>query len=541
MRLAPISIPYRAVQKASSLVITAVLILSVGSAGIGGVLGFVGLAVGIVAVALAYELAYYRRFEYELTDDTFDLRSGVVSRREREIPYRRIQNVDVTQNVLQRVAGIAAVNLETAGGDVTEAVIRYVTVDEAERLQRDIRRRKRGDEPAPADGEEETVEELFTISPSELTLVGVLSFDPRVPGAIFALLSGSIPLVSRLLPGDISGMVFALGLAVVFTGIMLLSWLAGVVSAVVNYYGFRLARTDDELRYERGLLQRYSGTIPFDKIQTVTIEENPLKRRFGFATLAIETAGYAPGQAGGRGSEAAVPLASVDRVRSLANELEPFGDPDFERPPKRIRRRYAFRYLLALGAITAALYGVVALFGNGFPWYAPAAAVLAVPFAAHYKWKHRGYWLGANHVVTRNGFWVRRTKVVPYYRIQTVIDTRTVFQRRWDVATIIVDTAGSLSVLGDDAAAVDIDDEDANALRGELNDRLRAAMADRRRRQRTAFQWFVDEDPTEIGNGFDDEDADENGADAAGPSRTADFRRESDARSAERSPDETDR
>jgi len=56
------------------------------------------------------------------------------------------------------------------------------------------------------------------------------------------------------------------------TGIFLLAWglllfvlAAWIVSAILTftrYYGFRLTRADDELYYERGLLQRYSGTIP---------------------------------------------------------------------------------------------------------------------------------------------------------------------------------------------------------------------------------------------------------------------------------------
>ena len=534
MKLAPIAVPYRVAQKSGSLILTIVILASIG-AGLQFDSFWVLAAVGAVLIIITgYEVAYYRRFRYELTPDTFDLQSGVFSRREREIPYGRIQNVDISRNILQRLLGISAVNIETAGGGSTEASIQYVTVEEGQRLQREIRHYKRDPEPVAEDSRTEPSNDtavggttddgeaddgrapasdsprserradeqlLFELNPSELALAGVLSFDPRVPGVLIAVFTGSIPFVSPILPTTGSTVILIATVGILLIGAIVLAWIVGAVSAILNYWGFRLLRSGDELRYERGLLQQYSGTIPFEKIQAMTIEDNPLKRRVGYATLAVETAGYAPGQASGRGTEAAVPLASRDRVEQLAAEIDSFGTPNFSRPPKRIRRRYLARYLLALGAIAAALYAVsVFVFrAASIPWYLPLVATLLTPVAAHYKWLHRGYWLGENHVVTRNGFWNRETKIVAYYRIQTVIDRRTVFQRRWNVASVVVDTAGSLSVLGQDCAAVDIDDENAVALRTTLTERLNDALIDRRamRRTRSAASPAGDSEPTE--------------------------------------------
>jgi putative membrane protein len=492
MKLSPLSIPYKAVQKGASIVFTLAFILFSGASsflgGIGGPLVAVGL-LGLVVVALVgYEILYYQRYDYELTADSFDIRSGVVSRRNREIPLRRVQNVDISRNVVQRVLGIAALDFETAGGSQTEAAIRYVTFEEAKRLQSEISRLKRGAaEDAPA---AETTE-LFALSDRELAVVGALSFDLRGPGLLAFLLSGSIPVASSFFSFGDEALVLAVGAILVLAAILAVSWVAGIAIAVVNYYGFRLSRTEDELQYERGLLQRYDGSIPFDKIQTLTIEDNPLKRYFGYATLAIETAGYAPGQGAQRGSEAAVPLAERDRVLTLANDIEQFGTPEFARPPKRIRRRYAARYLIVLGVVTGVLFAVDSLAALTVPWYATLVVLPVIPVAAHYKWKHRGYWLGNEHVVTRNGFWKRQTKVVPYYRIQTVIDSQTLFQRRWRVATVTVDTAGSLSLVAQDAAAVDIESDEAESVRAELEERLVTSVADRRSARRLARQPVV--------------------------------------------------
>ncbi|MFC7195434.1 PH domain-containing protein [Halosimplex aquaticum] len=112
-------------------------------------------------------------------------------------------------------------------------------------------------------------------------------------------------------------------------------------------------------------------------------------------------------------------------------------------------------------------------------WYVPLLATPLIPVAAHLKWRSRGYALGDEHVVTRNGFWVRKQKVVPYHRVQTVFTTQTIFQRRRDLATVTVDTAGSQSITGDDAEAVDIDAETAERIRERVPDELYGALARR--------------------------------------------------------------
>jgi putative membrane protein len=501
MKLSPLSVPYRVLERGGSLLVAAAFLLFSGGSMLDGLAGplslFALLGVGVLLL-IGYEVAYYQRYEYELTTDTFDIHSGVFARRDREIPLRRIQNVDISRNVVQRVLGLAAVSFETAGGSETEASLRFVSVEEATRLQREVPRLKRGGGGAEPE-EPEPATELFALSQRELTLVGVLSFDFRVPGVLALVLSGSVPAVSPMLParGALPLAAFVLLLVV---GVFVFSWAAGAVAAFVNYYDFHLVRAGEELQYERGLLQRYNGSIPFDKVQTLTVEDTPLKRYFGYATLLIETAGYAPGQSsgGGRGSEAAVPLATRDRVFELANAIDSFGAPELNRPPKRVRRRYAVRYLLVVGVLTGLLFAVDTAIGLGtlpFPWYLPVALLPVIPPAAHLKWTHRGYWLGDDHVVTRNGVWNRQTKVVPYDRIQTVIDSRTLFQRRWNLATVTVDTAGSLSLTGGDAAAVDVDDAVADDLRAELDERLRAALAERRRVRQARRRQSLGGDP----------------------------------------------
>lgn len=486
MKLHPLTIPVRGGSRALGMAIAA-LVLGTAAGGalvargiIPAWASFSGpvLAVLLGALAIGYEILWHQRFIYELTPDTLNIDSGVLFKREREIPLRRIQNVDIKRSLFQRVLGIARVNIETAGGGSTEASLQFVSVQEARRIQEEIQTRKRRlredvpeTEEAPPEPERES---LFELDDQDLILYSILSFDPRVLSVLFVVIPSALPMMTPNMDGAAASVFLVFGLV----GALALAfgiWVLSAFARFVQFYGFKLSRVDDELRYERGLLQRYDGSIPLDKIQTVVVEENVLMRRFGYGSLSIETAGYAPGSTPSGGSEAAIPLAKRDQLYELAKTIEPFEVPEFERPPAAARRRYAIRYSIVAGIFLAIAYGVDTVLVS-FPWYVVAVLFLPIPLAARKKWEHRGWALLDGYVATRNGFWRRRIHIVPDFRVQTVIDRRTIFQRRWGLGTVVVDTASSRSIVSQDASAVDIAGETASELRDRIADRLQAAL-----------------------------------------------------------------
>ena len=526
-RLHPLSAAFDAVGyavQAGSFVFFAVVILR----------QFVGADLGLVfvlaplgaLVGLAYGVARYLRFTYELTEDTLVVESGVVARQRREIPLRRVQNVDVTRNALHRVFGLAVLRIETAGGGATEAELDAVDADEADRLRTALtaRRRRRGasDDARRSDAEtdeaggieteadagadpatagvaapEERV--LFSLSAPDLLVLCLVSFRPGAalipifgfPFAedlalaafrrVLSFVGTPLPSSATALP-SLSPEYVAVVATVGLVMFALTSWAVSAALTFAGYYGFRLARVEDELRYERGLVQRYSGTVPLDKVQTVAVDENVLMRALGYASLRVETAGYAPGSDASGGAEEAVPLADRAFVYDLARDVEPFESGGFTSPPRRARRRYAGRYALLLAGVTVVLVAASWLVVDlGRLPYAPLLFLPLAPVAAHLKWRSRGYRLDGDHLVTRTGFWRRTTRVVPYFRVQTVFERRTLFQRRWDLASVTADTASSASLLGRDATAFDVDGTEARELHETLRVRLRERLGRTRR------------------------------------------------------------
>ncbi|QZA88578.1 PH domain-containing protein [Salinarchaeum sp. IM2453] len=503
MKLHRLSIPFRIVENLLSLIGILILLGILITTQTEGVLTFVALGIATILLVTGiaiWQVAYYRRFEYHLTDDTLDIESGVISLREREIPYERIQNVAINRNVFQRAAGLAVVSVETAGGGSTEAKLRYVGTETAHWLQdelSDLKRKAEQDRTVDPTTETSDAKPLFEISGKELVILGIISLDSRFLLVVVLAISAFAPEIIGLL-GTASSLLVAVPIALLV--LYILTAALSAVYSVTNYYDFKLFGNGDELRYERGLLQRFSGTIPLTKIQALTISENVLARLTGYASLLVETAGYSPGESGG--SQSAIPVAKRSRVLQLARDIEPFNELSFTRPPKRTRQRYFRRYIWIVLGLAGIGFLVTNYTGFEFDWYWILVGLVLTYPAAHLKWKHRGYLITDRYILTRNGFWNRTIKIVPYHRVQVTFDRQSVFQMRWNLATLTVDTAGSQSLTTDNSKAVDIDEEVARELREHVIDEMFESI--RRKKRRRKYGSFAA--PIVTADEFDAED-----------------------------------
>lgn len=459
MKLSRKSIPYRSLKNSGS--IAAVLIFT-GSFSVQEFsltsLAVLAAAAGILLlVSVLWQFLVWRNYSFSVEKDSIRIRHGVLRKHDREIPLRRIQNVDITRNIVHRILDIAQANLETAGGSDSEASFRYLDTSEARDLQEKIRRKK-GDESQEKDRDEgiEKQEAIYEITDKELVLLGVASIDRKIVGGLFAVLFFFPAFIGGLM--DSTGLGLLTGLTLLFTGLVVVAWISSTVSVVLKYWGFKLYDRGESLEYERGLLNRSEGNIPKEKIQKLYFEENPLKRLLGYSTLKIETAGYSPSQSMEKGSEAAIPLAKHSRTVEIANRIEKIGNIDIQKIPGRARQRYSARYILVSLFLIGISLGVNRVTeGELFILnYLSASLIPVAIVAAHYKWKNKGYGVADNHFLTMNGFWNRKTMIVPYYRIQTLIESQTILQRQWNLSKLTLDTAGSGKIL-DDAKAVDLD------------------------------------------------------------------------------------
>lgn len=95
-----------------------------------------------IIVAEIYARMSYNRWFYEFTNEQLRLERGIIWKRYSNVPYERVQNVDITRGIIARLCGFSTVNIQTAGfaysanrGIFAEGYIPAVTIQEAEHIR----------------------------------------------------------------------------------------------------------------------------------------------------------------------------------------------------------------------------------------------------------------------------------------------------------------------------------------------------------------------------------------------------------------------
>ena len=92
----------------------------------------------IILLILVYAIGWVRRVttRYLVTDRRIQIRTGIATRRERTTHIDRVQNVNLTQTLFQRILGIGDVDWDTAGTEEASSEFRFRGVDDPSRLSR---------------------------------------------------------------------------------------------------------------------------------------------------------------------------------------------------------------------------------------------------------------------------------------------------------------------------------------------------------------------------------------------------------------------
>ena len=400
---------------------------------------------------------YYVRFRYWITDKELVVHSGVITRRKRNIPVERIQNIEIEQSLLPRLLGTAKVAVYTAGSDRAEGVLEFVSLKEAREIREVLREMQNrlkvgaGDVPAV----EETVDEnadgsdslltLFDMDPRRVVTAGLYHFSLLYVAAFFSMMQLIEPdptvTFSWLLRGPLSSWQpqieaspwIAAVLFIVSAG--LLSWISGVLITINKYYRFSLKLNDNKLYRRHGLMTLTEGTIPLARIQAVIIRSNPLMERFNWHRVELQTMGINVKQSG---FQEAAPFARREEVDELLQTLGSMPIPlEFDRVSPVTIRRFAFRLTFVLALIFLPLH----------LWVADMRlSLLLLPLVgvwSYLRYRAMGYRLTEQGFVVRKGVLRKHLWLIPRHKMQTFALRANVFQRRLGVENIYMDTAGA--------------------------------------------------------------------------------------------------
>jgi putative membrane protein len=406
---------------------------------------------GIVAMLVVSIILYWRRFEYRVGASEIRIDSGILNRKHRSIPFDRIQDVDITQGPVARLLGLARVEFETggtAGQDNDDGALAAIALPRAEALREQIRAR-RGKPATTADAAIEAAP-LFAMDLRRVLLAGLFNFSLAVIAGLFgatqtvgdvagfdvfarsfwgkALDAGS-PIADFILAHQITA-ALAGTVSLVLVGIG-----TGISRTLLREYRFRLDRTETGLRRRRGLLTLTDVTLPLRRAQAAIVGTGPLRERFGWRSLKLQSLGK---DEGSKGDHVVAPLATEAEAETILAELG-WHEVDPATEWRRVSPAYGWGFTIAVSLllIPAALQFVfVPLAGI------VGAAVVAALIATRWlSWRRYRYALDGDRLLVRSGWWRRRLVMLPLANIQSVDLIENVIGRRFGVAGLAIGVA----------------------------------------------------------------------------------------------------
>ena len=275
---------------------------------------------GFVAVCAVVWLAsglWWRRMGYQLGGDELSLRRGLFSTQLRTARYDRTQAVDVVEPVIARLFRLAAVRVETAGGQSSVIEIAYLKKADAEALREDILARVHG-APTPA----------ATDTDIDATAVDATGAHTPAEPAEEPTLVPEIPIARSLMAAALrASTLFLVGflIVVVVTRLPLSTALPILVGAIPNAWNVLdsswryTARTDGEvLNITYGLADCRRQSIRLDRIHAVQITQPFLWRPLGWYEVRVSVAGYGASASGkASGSTRILPVGTLAQARQF--------------------------------------------------------------------------------------------------------------------------------------------------------------------------------------------------------------------------------
>ncbi len=244
---------------------------------------FVWLATAFVASIVLLKLFSFawfvlRFYGYQLWSVGDDLRigCGLLTKVSATIPRSRIQFISIHRSWLGRRLGLAAIRIETAGGGGSEH----------ENASQSVGRRWF----VPVISESQLVPLIEHLRPGIEWRESQFNWQPLSPRARTRL--QRFGLIATVVLTLVAGLIWPPWGAAI--GIVLLPaflWLAGRHAKAMRY-----ARCGSLVVYRSGLLNRKCSCAFIDKIQALRLNESPFDRRWGMATLSVDTAAAGPAE-----------------------------------------------------------------------------------------------------------------------------------------------------------------------------------------------------------------------------------------------------
>lgn len=433
----------------------------------------VGIALVPLMVIFAL-LAYwqYRNFTFHVEGDSLIIHKGVLVKEKKSVPVERIQSIQVTKNVIQRLLGLVALKVDTAGSRGSELEIPALERDRADALRDLLYEKKEAlltEEPEISEQGENTQREeakpkkkrpdreegdvLVKLGIFDLLKVGLTENHLKTGFIAIAFVFGYASQYQELLEQYLEGYVDTYASKVANAGIALIvsalilyavfSILLSLIRTILRFFNLKAVLKSEAVEISTGLLQRNEYRVPKNKIQYIEWETNPLRRAVGYESAKLKPSNSMGEVAGQQNIE--IPALKFESSKRLAQGVFPnIHEPEFYIAANRAAYARLFGFISAL--IFAPL-AVLLFYHFGYPGISTVVLILLFAALGYRYGKTVRVHFDLDFIYIKRGWLFPKRIVLPSYKAQSVEFAQNILLRRRNLCHLKFYTAaGSATV-----------------------------------------------------------------------------------------------
>ncbi len=427
---------------------------------------YIGLAL-LVLLQFVFSYLSYKKFKFSIQEDAFHLDHGVIKLSHVEIPFERIQNINLQQNILQQILNIVGFEIETAGEGTAEIKIKALDkdfanqlkaklIEEKNKVKEDNRNKQETDfkaDKVQANATDSAL--LFQLDFMTLVKVGVSSNLFKGVGLLLAFFAYLYNFVM-----DFVTQFFDLNLeedfknripetltfaTILIIGVLIAGFLITVLSTVLKYFDLKIVKNQQNYEVEYGLFKKVNKVIKKTKTQIFEIRSNPIKNLFKIKSVYVSQA--SSHQVTEKQKIGLVGLSNehLNMLFESLYQLE-FKELTYEvtRSQNRLFFRYFYKNMFVIIGLSIAAYFTI------FNWVSIAGIIilfLSLSWLAFLKVKKSSVGINPNLISIRKGSIDTKFKLIEIHKLQSVSLGRNMFQQYNGHADLILETAsGTITV-----------------------------------------------------------------------------------------------
>lgn len=401
----------------------------------------------------------YLNFTFYIDEDNneFVINEGIFNKTKTAIQLEKVQQVNINQSLIQKLIGVYALEVDTAGSAKKEGSIRAISHQLALALKSRLLDNEKKEvvtealEIAATPSVYAEPKPFIKIGLLTLLKIGITSNYLRSIGLLFLFYSTvqeNLQTFSEkeYFDGSEVENFFATqsilkGILIVGLVLILIVLLVNIVRTVVKFFDFTISKQKGSLLLSYGLFNTKSTIIKPEKVQITTVTRNFFQRKMDILEIKIQQA--TSGDLEAKKDIVEIPGCSETEKNDILKLI-------FDVVPEKgvmlkpNWRKLVFSLFLGIG-IPLFIYFIVGMYMEPLVFEYAFLAVGFTIFVAiimYFAFRNNRLFVNDEHIIIQSGAWDVDNKIIEIGKIQALTTSQLFWHKSPDIGSLIIHTAG---------------------------------------------------------------------------------------------------